>query len=184
MKSIKQLKKSVKCPPNALFNIWMLVLQRSSQHVLIAVFSPSFTALLPSWSKPEGLWLIDLSTNSSWSSWEDKTFVTFASLSLLQKNEDYLTGRCRMCHLSWPLCGCFVFVWAEDRDRRWRGSWGRDKRREAAQKSEKRLDVEPVFPAGRVHRQRLPVHWQGKSCVTASQCLLPLITEMVPYGIT
>lgn len=160
------------------------MLQSLTQHVLIAVFSASFTAPLPSWSKPEGLWLIDLSTNSSWSSWEDKTLVTLTSLNLLQKNEDYLTGRCRMCHLSWPLPGCFVFVWTEDRDRRWRGSPGCDKRREAAQKSEKRLDVEPVFPARRVHRQWLPVHWQGKSCVTAFQCLVSLITEIVPYGIT
>lgn len=99
---------------------------------------------------------------------------------LLQKNEDYLTGRC--VALSWPVSGCFISEWTEDRSRRWGGNGSSDQRWEAAQTSETRLDVEPVFPAGGVHRQWAPVHWQGKSCATASQFLVTMNADTVHYN--
>lgn len=72
----------------------------------------------------------------------------------LRHDEDYLTGHL-LCALPGPACGCFAIERAENIESA--------QRREAAQKSETRLDVEPVLPAGGVHRQRLPVHRQGKT---------------------
>ena len=160
-----------------LIKCWLQCCNVQLSHVLILVSLPLLQLLFLSQSKPEGLWLIDLSPNWERSYWEDRTFVTSTSYVRLCKNEDYLTGSCMA--LSWPVPGCVVSDWTEDRDRRWSGNWSSNQRRQGAQESETRLDVEPVFPAGGVYRQWLPVHWQGKSCASTSKLLVTY--NIVPY---
>lgn len=77
-----------------------------------------------------------------------------------RQDEDYLTGHV-VSSLSGPASG-LVPGWTKNIESA--------QRREATEESETRLDVEPVFPAGGVHGQRLPVHWQGKPCTPTSCC--------------
>lgn len=111
--------------------------------------------------QPEGLQLKELSARSGGTIQDEKILVTFATPTPFRQDEDYLTGRV-LCSLSGPASGCFETEWTENIES--------TQRREAAQKSETRLDVEPVFPARGVHRQRLPVHWQGETCTPTSPC--------------
>lgn len=92
---------------------------------------------------------------------EERILVTFASPDPSRQDEDYLTGHV-VSSLSGPASGLVVPGWTKNIESA--------QRREATEESETRLDVEPVFPAGGVHRQRLPVHWQGKPCTPTSCC--------------
>lgn len=70
-KLLSEFKMSINGPHNVIFYV-------QPGHILTPV-SASFTAPSPSWSKPEGLWLIDLPTRSRCSSWKDKTFTSYTS---------------------------------------------------------------------------------------------------------
>lgn len=55
--------------------------------------------------------------------------------------------------LSLPVPGRTVFDFMENRGGGRERKWGSHQRKETASKSQTGMDVEPVFPAGGVHRQ-------------------------------
>lgn len=77
--------------------IWTSVLHWLAQPRAHFCFSASFTAPFTSQSEPEGLWLIDPSPSSRWSSWEDKTFATCTSYSSSRTMRTILLGVVWLC---------------------------------------------------------------------------------------
>ncbi len=90
-------KKSMACPYNAVLLNLDLSVALISPAMSSFQFSASFTAPFSSQSKPEGLWLIDSSPNSRWSSWEDKTFVTCTSYTSSTTMRTILLGVVWLC---------------------------------------------------------------------------------------